>query len=54
MKGAALTNLHNSLEKGYDPETALLLSGCELESVLGEDFEDMCRSVMQPIAAGGT
>lgn len=46
---AASNSLARTLENGYDRETALLLRGCELKTVLGEEFEELCETVLQPI-----
>ncbi len=49
MMDAAYATLANNLETGYEPETALLLQGCDLTSVLGEEFVSLCETVLQPI-----
>lgn len=45
----AREKFQNSLEKGYEKEWALLSQGMPVEEVIGEDFEEMCRTVFCPI-----
>jgi hypothetical protein len=40
------------MEKGYEPEWALLLQGLPVEEVLGEDFEELCEDVFWPVWEG--
>jgi exodeoxyribonuclease V gamma subunit len=49
MLEAAQENLIKTLEKGYSRETALLLRGCDLATVLGEEFEELSAIVLQPV-----
>ncbi len=49
MLAAARASLADSLERGFEPETALLLRDTTVEAVLGEEFERLCRDVLQPI-----
>jgi exodeoxyribonuclease V gamma subunit len=49
MQEAALSSLEYTLSEGYDAELALLLRNTELLSVLGEDFEELCETVLLPI-----
>jgi len=47
--GAAREALEHYLEKGFDRETALLLRGCETEAVIGAEFVELTRRVLEPI-----
>ncbi len=49
MREAALSKLKYILDNSYDAELALLLRNTALESVLGEDFEELCEAVLLPI-----
>jgi len=46
---AAISALVRYLERGYDPETLLLLSGCEVETVLGEPFIAATQAILAPV-----
>lgn len=46
---AAWRKWQDSMEKGYEPEWALLLQGLPVEEVLGEDFEELCEKVFCPV-----
>ena len=46
---AARKKWQDSMEKGYEPEWALLLQGLPVEEVLGEDFEELCEDVFCPV-----
>ncbi len=46
---AARKKWQDSMEKGYEPEWALLLQGLPVEEVLGEDFEELCEEVFCPV-----
>ena len=45
----ALQILNTRLQKGYEPEWELLLSGSGEELVFGEDFERFCHEIMCPV-----
>ena len=38
-----------SLEKGYEPEWQLLLGDQEIDSILGDEFEQLCQAILCPI-----
>lgn len=42
----------DSIDKGYEPEWALLLQGVAAEAALGEEFEDLCRTFFVPVWEG--
>jgi exodeoxyribonuclease V gamma subunit len=42
----------DSIDKGYEPEWALLLQGVPVETALGEEFEDLCRTFFVPVWEG--
>ena len=46
---AARRKWQDSLDKGYEPEWALLLQGVPVEDALGEAFEELCRTVFCPV-----
>ena len=45
----AREKFQDSLEKGYEKEWSLLLQGMPVADVIGEDFEELCRTVFCPI-----
>ena len=45
----ARENLQKSLEKGYEPEWALLYRDREVEAILDERFEGLCHDLFDPI-----
>ncbi len=46
---AARRKLVKMVEDGYDAELSLLLRNCEVEILLGEEFEEVCQKVLEPI-----
>jgi len=42
----------NSIDKGYEPEWALLLQGMPVEAVLADEFENLCRTFFVPVWEG--
>ena len=42
----------NSIDKGYEPEWALLLQGMPAEAVLADEFENLCRTFFVPVWEG--
>jgi exodeoxyribonuclease V gamma subunit len=45
----ARESLQNILEKGYEPEWALLYRDMEVETILDERFEGLCHDLLDPI-----
>ncbi|KAF0189343.1 MAG: exodeoxyribonuclease V gamma [Desulfobulbaceae bacterium] len=50
---AAQTVLRNSLEKGQEPELALLYGDIDPAALLGPEFEQLCETFVSPILAAG-
>ena len=45
----AKESLRKSLEKGYEPEWALLYRNMEVEEILDDRFEGLCHDLLDPI-----
>jgi exodeoxyribonuclease V gamma subunit len=50
---AAQTDLNNSLEKGYDSYLSLLYGDCDATTLLGPEFEILCKEFFSPIYSAG-
>jgi exodeoxyribonuclease V gamma subunit len=50
---AATTALANSMEQGYAPELTLLYGDCDPGTLLGPEFQRLCKDFLGPIWAAG-
>ena len=54
MLEAAWNTLSRHLEQGYEPELVLLLGTDNPQTLLDDEFTELCESVLKPIWEAGT